>query len=44
MPEKGATNEAIASVLERIADLLEAQDANPFRVRAYRDGAQSTQR
>ncbi|MBN1641381.1 MAG: DNA-binding protein [Anaerolineae bacterium] len=35
------TNEAIAGLLERIGDLLEAQGANPFRVRAYRDGAQS---
>jgi hypothetical protein len=35
------TNAHIAGVLERIADLLEAQDANPFRVRAYREGAQT---
>ncbi len=28
-------------MLDRIADLLEAQDANPFRVRAYRQGAQT---
>lgn len=35
------TNAQIADVLERIADLLEAQDANPFRVRAYREGAQT---
>jgi hypothetical protein len=27
--------------LERIAELLEAQDANPFRVQAYRQGAQT---
>ncbi len=33
-------NEEIAHVLERIADLLEAQGANVHRVRAYRDGAQ----
>ena len=32
-------NENIAKELERIADLLEAQDANPHRVRAYRRGA-----
>ena len=32
-------NENIAEELERIADLLEAQDANPHRVRAYRRGA-----
>ena len=34
------TNEHIASLLEHIATLLEHQDANPFRVRAYRAGAQ----
>jgi hypothetical protein len=33
------TNEEIADALERVADLLEAQDANPFRVRAYRNAA-----
>src|SRR5690349_1253255 len=35
------TNAQIAAILERIADLLEAQDANPFRVRAYREAAQT---
>ena len=35
------TNEEIADVLERIAALLESQDANPFRVRAYRMATQS---
>jgi DNA polymerase/3'-5' exonuclease PolX len=30
------TNEEIAEVLDRVAGLLEAQDANPYRVRAYR--------
>lgn len=34
-----ATNDEIAHVLERIAELLEAQDANPHRIRAYRRGA-----
>lgn len=34
------TNEDIAEVLKRIADLLEAQDANRYRVKAYRRGAQ----
>jgi hypothetical protein len=34
-------NEQIAQGLEEVADLLEAQDANPFRVRAYRTGAQA---
>ena len=30
------TNQEIAGGLDRVADLLEAQDANPYRVRAYR--------
>lgn len=34
-------NEEIARILDRIADLLETQDANPFRVQAYRNGAQT---
>ena len=29
------SNEDVADVLERVAALLEAQDANPYRVRAY---------
>jgi hypothetical protein len=33
---KHPTNEEIADVLEHAADLLEAQDANPYRIRAYR--------
>jgi DNA polymerase (family 10) len=34
------TNAQLADLLERIANLLEAQDrANPFRIRAYREGA-----
>ncbi|MHB0877889.1 MAG: helix-hairpin-helix domain-containing protein [Anaerolineae bacterium] len=33
------SNEEIAATLERIADLLETQEANPFRVGAYREGA-----
>ncbi|MBI3839892.1 MAG: DNA polymerase/3'-5' exonuclease PolX [Planctomycetia bacterium] len=32
-------NARIAEVFDLIADLLEFQDANPFRVRAYRNGA-----
>lgn len=32
-------NEDIATILERIAELLDAQNANPYRVRAYREGA-----
>jgi DNA polymerase (family 10) len=37
-------NVEISDVLERIAELLEAQDANPFRVRAYRRAAQVIER
>jgi DNA polymerase (family 10) len=33
------TNADIAAAFERVADLLELQDANPFRVRAYRNAA-----
>ena len=33
------TNREIAAVFEQVADLLEFQDANPFRVRAYRNSA-----
>lgn len=33
------TNEQVAAELEEVADLLEAQGANPFRVRAYRGAA-----
>lgn len=32
-------NQEIAEVLERVADLLEAQGGEPYRVRAYRTGA-----
>jgi hypothetical protein len=35
------TNDQIAGVLDRIAEILEAEDENPFRVRAYRQGAQA---
>jgi DNA polymerase (family X) len=35
------TNTQIADVLDRIAELLESQNDNPFRVRAYREGAQT---
>ncbi|HTO69975.1 MAG TPA: helix-hairpin-helix domain-containing protein [Myxococcota bacterium] len=37
---RGLSNVEIADALERIADLLEAQDAEGFRVRAYRHGAE----
>ena len=33
------TNREIAAVFDEVADLLEFQSANPFRVRAYRNGA-----
>ncbi|HEX9178979.1 MAG TPA: helix-hairpin-helix domain-containing protein, partial [Burkholderiales bacterium] len=32
-------NADVAAVLEKIADLLEIESANPFRVRAYRNAA-----
>ncbi|HUT95178.1 MAG TPA: DNA polymerase/3'-5' exonuclease PolX [Thermoguttaceae bacterium] len=35
------TNAEIAVVFEQVADLLEFQGANPFRVRAYRNGARA---
>jgi hypothetical protein len=41
MGRKKPTNDEIANILEQIADLLEVQRANPFRVRAYRNGARS---
>jgi hypothetical protein len=34
-------NADIAAVFEEIADLLEIGDANPFRVRAYRNAART---
>jgi len=36
-----ASNARIAADLDEIADLLELQDANPFRVRAYRAAART---
>lgn len=35
------TNEQIAAVFDEIADILEFQGADPFRVRAYRNAAQT---
>ncbi|MCR4411538.1 MAG: DNA polymerase/3'-5' exonuclease PolX [Thermoguttaceae bacterium] len=35
------TNAEIAAVFEQVADLLEFQGANPFRVRAYRNAART---
>jgi hypothetical protein len=34
-------NQRVANVLEEIADLIEGQGANPFRVRAYRQGGKT---
>lgn len=39
MATEDVANQEIAKLLEQIADLLEGQEANPFRVRAYRTGA-----
>ncbi|HSL69231.1 MAG TPA: DNA polymerase/3'-5' exonuclease PolX [Longimicrobiales bacterium] len=36
-------NVEIASALNRMADLLEIQDANPFRVRAYRNAVRTVE-
>jgi DNA polymerase (family 10) len=38
------TNEEIASILYNIADILEDQDENPYRIRAYRRAANSIKR
>ena len=35
------TNAEIADAFDRLADLLEFQGANPFRIRAYRSAARS---
>ncbi len=35
----GMTNREIAAIFEQLADLLEFQGANPFRIRSYRNGA-----
>jgi Holliday junction resolvasome RuvABC DNA-binding subunit len=37
------TNEQVAGVLEQIAELLSVQDANRFRISAYRDAADTVQ-
>lgn len=41
MGDAAPDNAAIADQLEKTADLLEMRDANPFRVRSYRDAAAS---
>lgn len=38
--DRGITNDEVAHLLEEVASLLEAQGANAFRVRAYRQGAE----
>jgi hypothetical protein len=38
---KPLDNERLANRLEEVADLLEAHDENPFRVRAYRNAART---
>src|SRR5258707_7642759 len=39
-PEKAAvTNRQIAEVLANIADILEIQNGNPYRIQAYRNAA-----
>jgi hypothetical protein len=40
MNRKKPTNEEIANLLEEVADLLELQQGNPHRIRAYRAGAE----
>lgn len=44
MKDEGPTNQKIADTLDQIADLLEAKDANPFRVQAYRKAATTVHR
>jgi DNA polymerase (family 10) len=34
-------NPEVARIFEEVADLLELQDANPFRMRAYRSAART---
>ena len=44
MTKPSIENGEIADALERVADLLEAQDANRFRVRAYRAASDTIRR
>jgi NAD-dependent DNA ligase len=41
MGRKKPSNNGIAQALDQIADLLDVQKANPFRIRAYRNSARS---
>ena len=43
MAEPLITHPEITEILERVADLLEAQDANRYRVRTYRSAAKTIQ-
>lgn len=43
-PQLPLKNEQIATVLDEVADLLEAQGANVYRVRAYRNAAETLRR
>jgi DNA polymerase (family 10) len=40
MPEKSCTNSEIAAAFNEIADILDLQGDNPFKIRAYRRAAQ----
>jgi hypothetical protein len=44
MAKRDPGNEEIAQLLERIAELLDLQDENPFRVAGYRRGAETARR
>lgn len=41
MPIQSPTNEDIAALLEQIADQLEQQEDNPYRIQAFRRGAEN---
>jgi hypothetical protein len=41
MPSKQVSNREISSLLDHLADLLEAKGENPFRIRSYRAAASS---
>lgn len=41
MAKQKMTAQSVAELLERIADLLEAGDDNPFRIQSYRDAART---
>jgi ribosomal protein S13 len=41
LTNKSPTNQQVAGILDQIAELLEAQDDNPHRIRAYRQAASS---